>query len=656
MKKRLYISVFFLTILLFINKNEVIQASECEEIATEEFLCDIGVEEMQTYEYEEVENEEFSGSTGMGAMQTSEHEEVMDEMFAGGKGTQEEPYQISTPEQLVYLADIILKNEIGMEEGKGQYYKLMNDIDLGNYNWQPIGYAKRKEGTFYGGSYFYGIFDGNGYTIRNLTINQKNPNFDNYYYGLFGWNCGTIQNLKVESAKIQVDKVSYIGGIAAVNEGIIENCSFDGVINVSSAADIGGIVGRQCGGSVQKCTNKAKIVGDINTESEYIGGLVGFNEAGKILYCVNEGEIVGNSFIGGIAGDNDGFTGEATIGYCMNAGAIEGNSYIGGIAGETFRTANIIDSGNVASVKGKEVVGGITGGLVTGSCRGEKAKVQNCMNLGKIVSSTSEMTGSVVGCTWADGEDCVNTIKNCYYLKNCDVVGYNIREGVGQSVISSVNSLKNDQIKETSSYKGFDFAAIWSMGRYYPVVKQLALGGGFEEKPQMVEISCKESYTKAYGAKKFKLNVKNAIGEVTYKSSNKKVVTVSQQGEVTIKGTGSATITITAENDIIKSKIYIVPKKAVLSSVENASKNAILVKWEKSAKATGYQIQVCRNKKFNKNVKNKYIKKASTTSVKIKNLTKNKKYYVRIRAYKTINGKKYYGTWSKEKSIKIQNR
>ena len=67
------------------------------------------------------------------------------------------------------------------------------------------------------------LFEGNNHTIKNLNIIQNNPNDDNYYYGLFAWNSGTIQNLNIINANIDCDRVSYIGGIACVNEGNINH-------------------------------------------------------------------------------------------------------------------------------------------------------------------------------------------------------------------------------------------------------------------------------------------------------------------------------------------------------------------------------------------------------------------------------------------------
>ena len=76
----------------------------------------------------------------------------------------------------------------------------------------------------------------------------------------------------------------------------------------------------------------------------------------------------------------------------------------------------------------------------------------------------------------------------------------------------------------------------------------------------------------------------------------------------------------------------------------------MVVKWKKTATAKGYQVQYSTSRKF----KSKKTKTTGKTSLTIKNLKKKKTYYVRVRAYKTVNGKKSYGKWSSVKKIKIK--
>lgn len=86
----------------------------------------------------------------------------------------------------------------------------------------------------------------------------------------------------------------------------------------------------------------------------------------------------------------------------------------------------------------------------------------------------------------------------------------------------------------------------------------------------------------------------------------------------------------------------------------SVKENTVTVKWKKKSKIMGYQIQYSTDSKFKKNKKSIKIKKAKTTSKKISNLKESKKYYFRIRTYKSSNKKTRYSKWSKVKSIKTQ--
>ena len=95
------------------------------------------------------------------------------------------------------------------------------------------------------------------------------------------------------------------------------------------------------------------------------------------------------------------------------------------------------------------------------------------------------------------------------------------------------------------------------------------------------------------------------------------------------------------------------PKSAKIKKVK-AAKKAIAVEWKKVSGVKGYQVQVATDKKFKKNKKTVTVKKQKTTKVTVKKLKSKKKYYVRIRTYKTVNGKKVYSSWSKVKTVKTK--
>ena len=95
------------------------------------------------------------------------------------------------------------------------------------------------------------------------------------------------------------------------------------------------------------------------------------------------------------------------------------------------------------------------------------------------------------------------------------------------------------------------------------------------------------------------------------------------------------------------------PKSASIKKAKGKNK-AIELTWGKVASVSGYEIQVATDKKFKKNKKTVTIKKQKTTKTTVKKLKAKKKYYVRVRTYKIVNGKKVYSSWSKVKSVKTK--
>ena len=96
------------------------------------------------------------------------------------------------------------------------------------------------------------------------------------------------------------------------------------------------------------------------------------------------------------------------------------------------------------------------------------------------------------------------------------------------------------------------------------------------------------------------------------------------------------------------------PKGTALVSLTPASKK-MTVKWKKQAtQTTGYQIQYATDSKFTKNKKVVTVKGASATSKTITGLTGGKKYYVRIRTYKTVSKVNYYSSWSAAKATTVK--
>lgn len=94
--------------------------------------------------------------------------------------------------------------------------------------------------------------------------------------------------------------------------------------------------------------------------------------------------------------------------------------------------------------------------------------------------------------------------------------------------------------------------------------------------------------------------------------------------------------------------------KVGIRSAKAKGKKKITVSWKKKSGASGYQIYWSRSKSFKKLAANTIVKGGKTTSYTGKNFTKGKTYYVKVRAYKNVNGQRVYGKWSAVKSVKCK--
>lgn len=245
--------------------------------------------------------------------------------YDGGRGTRDDPYIISKPEQLAFFRDQV---------NKGSRYsaicaQLVNNIDMAMQDWTPIGLSSTG---------FRGVFDGNGYAIQNLKIDtfSRGTSVESgtlYGGGLFGivgdegtvrhvnvdgvvstnetmthcpdvgavagGNLGTIEECfstcRFENFNLGVKSSGWvtIGGIVGFNKGVVRNCYMIGEmdinVNISGSVhsvDIGGIVGRiDINESiVENCYSVVSIEADITTTRDItacnIGGIIGSAEAG----------------------------------------------------------------------------------------------------------------------------------------------------------------------------------------------------------------------------------------------------------------------------------------------------------------------------------------------------------------------------------------
>mgnify|MGYP000845063277 CR=1 FL=1 len=209
--------------------------------------------------------------------------------LATGSGTENDPYQISTAEGLKWFRDKV--NNAKTPDETKICAVLTADIDLNNEEWTPIGPSES--------SAYTGTFDGQGHTVRNLSITG-----DVKRAGLFG--CvigGAIRKLTVAgSVSCTVDQ-GWCGGIAGYAEReTIENCaSLCTVSYTGKDARVDGIVGYVPSSSsmtiICDCYNIGNITGSSDT-----GGICGYNLSGRIFNCYNVGEITGGNYVSKIVG------------------------------------------------------------------------------------------------------------------------------------------------------------------------------------------------------------------------------------------------------------------------------------------------------------------------------------------------------------------
>ena len=111
------------------------------------------------------------------------------------------------------------------------------------------------------------------------------------------------------------------------------------------------------------------------------------------------------------------------------------------------------------------------------------------------------------------------------------------------------------------------------------------------------------------------------------------------------KNTGKATVVITGKGiytGTITKYFYIVPKKVANVKAKTQSTTSITLNWSKATGATGYELQ-----KYNSSKKKwEKVTTTSKTSYTVKKLKAGTTYKFRVRAYKTISSKKYYGSYS----------
>ncbi len=278
--------------------------------------------------------------------------------YGGGTGEPNDPYQIWTAEQM---------NAIGADPNQWtKCFILMADLDLSGYddqNGRPafnvIG-AKGSvtiAGRSSGGPTVRCVFDGNGHTISNLTLNSER--------GLFASlndPNACVKNLTLLRPTIKTGTEFATGAlVGALDSGSVTNCLVvEGAIN--GIDDVGGLVGYSHRGKISDCNITGVVTG-----RNSVGGLIGgMGEDWAILGSVTNchavnGVITGTDYVGGLAGRCSG----STMTQCSATGVVTGRDYVGGLVGTGSTMAECYSAGVVT---GRDNVGGLVGSGSTTRC------------------------------------------------------------------------------------------------------------------------------------------------------------------------------------------------------------------------------------------------------------------------------------------------
>ena len=278
--------------------------------------------------------------------------------------------------------------------------------------------------------------------------------------GIVSLNNSTVQNAYNESIVHGNDSV---GGIAGDNIGRIENVANALRIEASSASDVGGLVGKQVGGSsvLEFGRNTAAVTGASN-----VGGLVGFNENGSILQNLDNGfmsVITGVKNVGGLVGYNEG-TIEQTAQGLSNAGKIYGKENVGGVVGYNTSTGLIENIKTDVTLYVKDNAEGASyfGGVVG-------------KNEGRVINATNNGTVDAQGAYYVGGLIGYNTNQNAFvkadgtttenrYVNKGSVTGKNFVGGI--IGLNAPNELNGLDATNEGSVKATDGGAGGIFGKY----------------------------------------------------------------------------------------------------------------------------------------------------------------------------------------------
>jgi len=330
--------------------------------------------------------------------------------FGGGSGTEEDPYQIATPEQLAKLAKDINSGVYDVHHSN-EYFVLTKDLDLSAHRWEPIGRGTQSSSH----QSFSGYLDGQNHVISGLYVDEST---EKYSAGLFGNLSGDVKNLVIKDAYVKsadngdtydgagilAGNFAPIGGGSDTNT--IENCHVSGTVESDTAA--GGLVGKNNYASYKDCTTDVTIKG-----KGWAGGFVGSDFLGSYTNCTTKGRVNGYNSVGGFAGCIEGGSkAERCISY---ADVVGGNWHVGGFVGyygylsdyEMCEIKDCIVYGDVSNTLAHTLMK--TGGFVGTNAGG---KIQNCYTTAEVSVADASKCGPLAGFV---GYDDVGTTIGCFF-------------------------------------------------------------------------------------------------------------------------------------------------------------------------------------------------------------------------------------------------
>jgi len=419
-----------------------------------------------------------------------------------GSGTKEDPYLIERPEHLAWLSvatnDISIADKFLGRTGlaranfQGVYFKQTADIDLAGLAFTPIGdYQNNSDYTQRHG--FAGHYDGNGFAIKNATINANEDNgktatdtfkSNTYLSGIFGLiSAGaSVKNLHAKNVKV--------GKLLSEDA-----TTFEGTYGETVA---GVIAGAALQATITGCTTDA----DCSAIGVYAGGIVAFQDSSlEVSYCVNRAQVVGFKGAAGIIGMAEANIISYNVNYAdvklitfdrwNGAGGIIG-MYAGTNANITNTVSNCINYGNMSAIDRSSVMGGNhrvgLGGIAGNDNSAKQSTYENCFNLAdsftaKVfnVAGTAAnflaCSGGIIG--YSIDHAGARTYTNCYSVAGSTDVDYFgtakndfAWEGKGMNGTAGVNAsvyagLMTGEMSDTQVNLGISGSEVTDLGEAF---------------------------------------------------------------------------------------------------------------------------------------------------------------------------------------------